>query len=100
MKNTTTTIEKDIVESIKSFEEIHKKYLEEDGRLNSCGWNYLHDAEINWGDDIKWNDHIKYHMQPRIESYWENPDEDIEYKEHWKKAHPKLYEKYMKELWN
>lgn len=86
----------EFVEAIKSFEQSHKKYIERDGYLNQDGVDYLHDAEVNWGDDIKWNDYIKFHMQPRLEEYWfENTSEeitnnDIEYKEHWKALHPKL----------
>ncbi len=86
-------IDKDFVDSIKRFEKIHKKYIEEDGSLNDEGWDYLHDAEVNWGDDIKWNDHIKFHMQPRVNEYWygdtKNEERDIEYKRHWIALHPK-----------
>lgn len=92
-------IEKDLVEAINHFEENHKKYLEKDGSLNNDGWDYLHDAEVNWADDIKWNDYIKFHMQPRVSEFWDNSEEDKKYKEHWKFIHPKLFKKYWESTW-
>lgn len=85
--------------AIIDFEKTHKKYLNSDGSLNPDGWDYLHDAEVNWAEDIKWNDYIKFHMQPRIEEYWygyaQEEYHDIEYKKEYRKVHPKI----SKELW-
>ena len=86
-------IDKELVEAIKNFEKAHKSYLDSDGSLNESGWNLLHDAEVNWGDDPKWHDYEKFHLQPRHEDYWFNPEEDLEYKRHWKALHPALAKK-------
>lgn len=91
-------ISEDLLTGIKSFEKIHKQYLNEDGTVNRDGYNLLHDAEVNWADDIKWNDYTKYHLQPRLSNYWYNPSEDIEYKKHWIKLHHKEAEKYGVEI--
>lgn len=92
--------DEEFLEAIKSFEQIHKKYLEKDGSLNQDGVDYLHDAEVNWADDIKWNDHIKFHMQPRLSDFWfgngggEETMNDIEYRKQWRTLHPKLAKEY------
>jgi len=102
MKQTQTTIEKELVEAIKSFEEIHKKYLNSDGSLNESGWQLCHVSEVEWDNDPKWNDYVLYHLRPRIEQYWYNEVEDDwegddkNYRKHWTVLHPKL----AKELWN
>ncbi len=94
-------IDNDLVEAIKNFEKSHKVYLEHDGSLNQDGCNLLHDAEVNWGNDPKWHDYEKYHLQPRIESYWYGNEtleqHDINYKAHWKALHPKLAKEYFDE---
>lgn len=102
MKQTQTTIEKELVEAIKSFEEIHKQYLNNDGSLNKDGWKLCHVSEVEWGNDPKWNDYVLYHLRPRIEQYWYNEiqndweGDDQNYRKHWSVLHPKI----AKELWD
>jgi len=91
-------VNEDLIEAIKHFEKVHKSYLDNDGSLNESGFDLLHDAEVNWSDDIKWHDYEKYHLQPRLSDYWFNPSEDIEYKAHWIKLHPRLALKYGVEV--
>ncbi len=94
-------IDPDLVKAIKDFESSHKDYLEEDGSLNGDGWSLLHDAEVNWGNDPKWHDFEKYHLQPRLEEYWQSVNDekleyhDVQYKAHWKALHPKLAKEYF-----
>lgn len=91
-------IDKEFVESIRQFEKVHKKYLNEDGSVNEDGYDLLHDAEVNWADDIKWNDYTKFHLQPRLENYWFEPKEDVNYKRHWIALHPKIAKEYDVEI--
>lgn len=98
MKSKVIKFDKDLLEGIKHFEDVHKEYLDEDGTVNSDGYNLLHDAEVNWGNDPKWHDYEKYHLQPRLSDYWYNPSEDIEYKKHWIKLHSKEAEEYGVEV--
>jgi len=96
-----TTIDKELVEGIKHFEKVHKKYLNSDGSLNEDGYGVCHDYEINWGDDPKWADYFLFHLRPRLENYWydevqEDNIEDKNYRKHWSVLHPKL----AKGLWD
>lgn len=97
-KTKVIKFDKDLLDSITNFEDVHKEYLEEDGTVNDDGYDLLHESEVNWGDDIKWNDYRKYHLQPRLDEYWYNPSEDKEYKKHWIKLHTKKAEEYGVEI--
>lgn len=80
-----------LAQSINDFEDVHKEHglFEDDGSLTHDGWNWLHDAEENWADDIKWNDYTKFHLRSRISQYWygEGEPEDVEYYEAWCELH-------------
>ena len=82
----------ELSQSIKNFEDLHKDYdlFEEDGSLTTEGWDLLHDAEVNWADDIKWNDYTKFHLRSRIAEYWYGNGEqsDIDYYNAWLEIHP------------
>ena len=80
-----------LVQSIKKFEDIHKVYdlFEEDGSLTDKGSKFLQEAEDNWADNIKWNDHIRFHLTSRVGNYWYGggEDEDNEYYKAWCELH-------------
>jgi hypothetical protein len=82
----------ELAQSIKDFEDVHKKngLFENDGSLSGGGWDYLNDAEVNWADDIKWNDYTKFHLRSRLGEYWygNGGEEDIDYYEAWLELHP------------
>jgi hypothetical protein len=83
----------ELAESIKNFEDVHcgKGYFNEDGSLTDDGWNLLHSAEVEWGNDPKWHDYEKFHLRSRLENYWygEGEEADNEYWEAWCELHPK-----------
>lgn len=85
----------ELAESIKKFEDVHKKYnlFESDGSLTTEGWQWLHDAEEDWENDIKWNDYTRFHLGPRLGEYWygesnSGEEADIEYYNAWLELHP------------
>ena len=81
-----------LAESIKAFEKVHggNDYFNEDGSLTPDGWQLLHSAEVEWGNDPKWHDHEKFHLQPRLENFWFGlgEDSDVDYWEAWLELHP------------
>lgn len=83
-----------LAESIKSFEKVHADYdlFHEDGSLTQDGYDLLHDAEVNWGNDPKWHDHEKFHLRSRLSDYWfgcGDEEADVDYWEAWVELHPK-----------